>query len=297
MHRSAARVFLLVCASAATFSGCTASDPAAPPMATPTVTLSRQKVVLGTPVEMTYKFVVANDAKFTTNYHVMVHFGDHDEQLLYTDDHDPPKPTSQWKPGETIEYTRTFFTPVYPYVGPATVEVGMFALGEKLRVPMAGTDTGHRSYQVATFTIAPQTEGIQLIYNEGFHGVEGAAANGVGWHWTKHDSAFAVKNPKKDAIFYLEVDNPSGTFNEPQQVTVSLAGVTIDQFTVMPHTGNSVLRKTAIPAASWGDGDNVELKIAVDKTFVPEQLSSSSKDSRELGIRVLHAAIVPQSEK
>jgi hypothetical protein len=296
MKPSAARVFSTCALAAVVFSGCQASDPAAPPMVTPTVTLSRQKVVLGTPVEMTYKFVVANDAKFTTNYHVMVHFGDQDEQLLYTDDHEPPKPTSQWKPGETIEYTRTFFTPVYPYVGQATVEVGMFAPSEKLRVPMSGTDTGHRSYQVAKFSLLPQAEGIQLIYNEGFHGVEGAAANGVGWHWTKRDSAFAVKNPKKDAVLYLDVDNPSALLNEPQQVTVSLAGTTIDQFTVLPQK-SSVLRKTAIPAASWGSGDNVELKISVDKTFIPEQLSPANKDPRELGIRVLHASVVPQSEK
>jgi hypothetical protein len=292
MNRPVVAVVPASVLAALTLCGCQASDPAAPPMATPTLTLSRQKVVLGTPVEMTYKFVVAPDAKFATNYHVMVHFGDQDEQLMYTDDHDPPKPTSQWKPGETIEYTRTFFAPVYPYVGDATIEIGMFAPGEKLRVPMAGTDTGHRSYKVVKFSLAPQTEGVQLIYNEGFHGVEGAAANGVGWHWTKGESTFAVKNPKKDCIFYLDVDNPTGMLKEPQQVTVSLAGMTIDQFTVTQEKG--VLRKIAIPASAWGSGENVELKLNVDKTFIPAQVSSN-KDERELGIRVLHAAIVPQS--
>src|SRR5262245_36250071 len=100
MKRASLFVTLL---AAVVGSSCQASDPAAPPMATPTVTLNRQSVPLGTPVDMTYKFVVANDAKFSTNYHVMVHFGDQDEQLIYTDDHDPPTPTSSWKPGQTIE--------------------------------------------------------------------------------------------------------------------------------------------------------------------------------------------------
>jgi len=262
-------------------------------MVTPTVTMSRPKVVLGTPVDMTYKFVVANDAKFAADERVMVHFGDQDEQLMYTDDHDPPKPTRSWKPGETIEYTRTFFTPVYPYVGEATVEVGMFSANEKYRVPMAAIDTGHRSYKVAKFTLLPQTEGVQLIYNEGFHAVEGAAANGVGWHWTKRDATFAVKNPKKDSILYLDVDNPTALLNAPQQVTVALGGVTIDQFTLMPEKG--MLRKTSIPASAWGGADNVELKLSVDKTFIPAQLAPSAKDPRELGIRVLHAAVVPQT--
>jgi len=287
MHRL---LFPAVLLAAAFASACQANDPVASPMVTPTLTLSRQRVPLGGPVEMTYKFVVASDARFTQDYHVMVHFGDQDDQLMYTDDHDPPTPTSSWKPGQTIEYTRTFFTPVYPYVGEAAVEIGLYAPSEKLRVPMAGTDTGHRSYRVASFQLLPQTEGIQAIYQDGWHPVEGATANGVGWHWTKRDATFAVKNPKEDCVFYLEVDNPSASFNMPQQVTVSTGGVMLDQFTVMPTA--PVLRKISIGAGAWGSAENAELKISVDKTFVPDALSPAAKDPRELGIRVLHAAIV-----
>ena len=285
--------FVLLMAVTALVSACQASDPVATPMVTPTLTLNRQKVALGTPIEMTYKFVVASDAKFTSDYHVMVHFADQDEMLMYTDDHDPSKPTSSWKPGETIEYTRTFFTPVYPYVGEATIEIGMYAPNEKLRVPMGGaglTDTGHRSYKITKFQLLPQTDGVQTIYQEGFHPVEGATANGVGWHWTKKEGAFNVRNPKKDALFYLDVDNPSALFNMPQQITVSLGGTTLEQFSVAPRT--PVLRKIPISAAAWGSADNVELKVAVDKTFVPDTLLPTAKDPRELGIRVLHAAIV-----
>lgn len=293
MHRSGFSAVVLAVAVLCPFlAACQASDPEAPPMVTPSLTLSRPKVPLGGPIEMTYKFVVANDAKFTADYHVMVHFGDQDEQLMYTDDHDPPTPTSAWKPGQTIEYTRTFFTPVYPYVGEATVEVGMYAPGEKLRMPMAGTDTGHRSYTVARLQLLAQTEGIQTIYQDGWHPVEGATANGVGWHWTKKDATFAVRNPKKDCIFYLDVDNPSAWLKTPQQITVSAAGAMLDQFTVTP--GQPVLRKIPISASAWGSGENAELKISVDKTFVPDTLSPSAKDPRELGIRVLHAAVVSQ---
>jgi hypothetical protein len=289
MNRSALSAVLL---AASFFSGCQANDPAAPAMATPSVALSRPKVPLGAPVDMTYKFVVDKDAKFTMDYHVMVHFGDQDDQLMYTDDHDPPKPTSQWKPGETIEYTRTFFAPVYPYLGEATVEVGMYSAGDKLRVPMTGVDTGHRSYKVAKFQLVPQNEGVAMIYHDGWHPVEGAAANGTGWHWTKKDALFSVRNPKKESLLYLDVDNPSALFNMPQQITVSLGGKQLDQFAVTPKT--PVLRKTAIPASAWGNADNVELKISVDKTFVPDSLSPTAKDPRVLGIRVLHAAIVAQ---
>ena len=259
-------------------------------MVTPTLTVSRPKVPLGGPIEMTYKFVVAGGAKFTQDYHVMVHFADQDDQLMYTDDHDPPTPTSSWKPGQTIEYTRTFFTPVYPYVGEATIEIGMYAPGEKLRVPMAGTDTGHRSYKIAKFQLLAQADGIQAIYQGGFYPVEGATANGVGWHWTKKEATFAVKNPKKDCVFYLDVDNPSALFNMPQQITDSMNGAMLDQFLVMPK--QPVLRKIPISSRALGSADNAELKISVDRTFVPDTLSPSAKDPRELGIRVLHAAVV-----
>jgi hypothetical protein len=284
---------VVVLLAATLISACQASDPVAAPMVTPTLTLSRSKVALGGPIEMTYKFVVAGDAKFTSDYRVMVHFADQDEMLMYADDHDPPTPTSGWKPGQTVEYTRTFFTPVYPYVGEATIEVGMYAPSEKLRVPMAGpgvTDTGHRSYKIAKFQLLAQADGIQMVYQEGWHPVEGATANGVGWHWTKKEGVFSVKNPKKDAVCYLDLDNPSALLNTPQQITISVGGAKLDEFSVMP--GKPVLRRVPISAAAWGSADNVELRVGVDKTFVPDSLSPSAKDPRELGIRVLHAAIV-----
>ena len=285
--------FACVLAAGLLFAGCQSSEPPAKPMLTPTLTMSRAKVPLGTPVDMTYKFVVAPDAKFAENYHVFVHFADRDGQLMYTDDHDPPTPTSQWKTGETVEYTRTFFAPVYPYVGPTTVEIGMFSPDGKQRVPMAATDTGHRSYQIASFQLVAQNEGVQLIYKDGFHAVEGAAASGTGFHWTKKEAVFAItNNPKRDSLLYLDVDNPSALLNAPQQITVSMNGMTLDQFALPMH--EALRRKIKIPAAAWGTAENVDLSISVDKTFVPSQLSDS-KDPRELGIRIQHAAVVPLS--
>jgi hypothetical protein len=152
------------------------SEPETPAVATPSLTLTHDRVPAGSVVDATYKWVVAGDAHFDQDYRVFVHVKDLDGDQLWSDDHFPPTPTSQWKPGQTIEYTRTFFTPVYPYVGPAAIEIGMYAPGEKLRVPMAGTDTGHRSYKLTTFQLLAQAEGVQAIYQDGWHGVEGAAA-------------------------------------------------------------------------------------------------------------------------
>ena len=55
----------------------------------------------------------------------MVHVVDTDEELMWTDDHNPPVPTTQWKPGQTVEYTRTMFVPIFPYVGDAGIHIGL----------------------------------------------------------------------------------------------------------------------------------------------------------------------------
>jgi hypothetical protein len=261
-------------------------------MATPSLTLNPAKVPLGNPVEMTYRFVVAADATFTQNYRVMVHFVDADDGLMYQDDHDPPVPTSQWKPGQTIEYKRLWFVPVYPYVGEASVEVGLYCRGCKLRVPLAGHDVGHRSYSVARFELLPQSAGVTVLYKDGWYETEGTDSSGEGsWHWTKKDAKLSVKNPKRDSVLYLKV---VGGYNDRQQVTVSIAGgPTLDTFSVSVPDPAATLRKIPISAAQWGGDDTVELRLAIEKSFVPNQLSPSANDSRELGVRVFRAVVVP----
>lgn len=261
-------------------------------MATPSVTLSRAKVPLGGPIDITYKFVVAAGATFTQNYRVMVHVVDPNEELMWTDDHDPPVPTTGWKPGQTVEYTRTVFVPVYPYIGDATIQVGLYGQANQPRVPLTGEDMGQRAYRVARVQLAPQSEAVFSVFKDGWHPAEQAEHNAaVEWHWTKRVATLSVKNPKTDSVLYLDLDNPGGVFEEPQRVTVSAgAGTPLDEFTLTPK--HATLRKIALPAAALGAGENVDLQIAVDKTFVPSRLSPSSKDPRELGVRVFHAVVV-----
>jgi hypothetical protein len=283
------------CASAALAailtSSCGKKESAAPPMATPSIAFSRDKVPLGGPVDVTYKFVVAPDAKFTQNYRVMMHVVDPNEELMWTDDHDPPIATTEWKPGQTVEYTRTVFVPVYPYVGEATIQLGLYSKAKEPRVPLAGEDVGQRAYKVGRIQLAPQSEAVFSVFKDGWHPAEQAEHNAmVEWRWTKKVATLAVRNPKKDSILYLELDNPGGVFNEPQQVSVGVGTTTLDQFTLTP--GKLVLRKIALPASALGTDENVDVRIEVDKTFVPSHLSSSSKDPRELGVRVFHVAVV-----
>jgi hypothetical protein len=286
-----AALFTLTAASFA----CRQQEAPPPPVATATIALNRDKAPLGSPIEIAYKFVVADGARFTEDYKVMVHVVDTDEQLIFALDHMPAVPTSEWKPGQTIEYTRTEFVPIYPYVGDTLVHVGLYSVTSQRRLPLAGDHAGQFAYRVARFQLQPQTENVFTIFKEGWHSPESPEHNSaVEWQWTKKAATLAFKNPRKDATFYLDVDNPGGVFNEPQRVQVMIAGQVVSAFTVTP--AQQVLHKIPLKAEQMGTGDMVELVIDVDKTFVPAVVAAAtSKDPRELGVRVFHAFVQPSN--
>jgi hypothetical protein len=240
----------LVLASGA-LSGCRRKEAPAPAMATPSVTLSHDRTPLGSPIDITYKFVVANDAKFTEDLRVMVHVVDADDELIFAFDHNPPIPTTQWKPGQTVEYTKTVFVPIYPYVGEATIQLGLHSTATQKRVVLAGADAGQRAYKVAKIQLQPQTENVFTVFKDGWHPGEVAEHNAtVEWQWTKKVATLSFKNPKKDSLFYLDVDNPGSVFTEAQQVKVTLGGEVVDEFTLQPKQPE--LRK--IPLRHWLSG-------------------------------------------
>jgi hypothetical protein len=271
--------------------GCHRKEAAAPPVATPSVTLNHDKAPLGSPIEITYRFVVANDAHFTEDYRVMAHVVDTDDELMWTDDHNPPTPTTSWKPGQVVEYTRTVFVPVYPYVGEASIQLGLYSTTTQKRLPLAGEDVGQRAYKVTRLQLQPQTENIFTMFKEGWHPAEVAEKNAqVEWQWTKKNATLAFKNPRKDVMFYLNLDNPGSVFQETQHVQVSLNGKVVDDFALMPK--QQVLRRVKLTTDELGTADMAELQISVDKTFIPAVVSAgSSKDPRELGVRVFHAFV------
>jgi len=270
--------------------GCRKQEPPAPPVASPSIRMNRDKAPLGSPIEITYKFVVQNTGAIDQDYRVMVHVVDADGELMWTYDHDPSVPTTQWKQGQEIEYTKTEFVPIYPYVGEATIELGLYSTSNQKRLPLAGEDVGKLSYKMGRLQLVPQTENVFTVFKDGWYPAEVAEHNAsVEWQWTKKQAMLSFKNPKKDSVFYLVLDNPVTLLNEPQQVQVSLGGQAVDRFTLGPK--QEVLRKIPLPAARLGSVDIAELEISVDKTFVPALLDSSSKDPRELGVRVLHAFV------
>jgi hypothetical protein len=294
-RREKLRGLVTACVLAAislTAAACTKAEDTTPPVGAMQVSLSRPKVALGSPVEVTYKFTLAADAPSLGQRRVFVHFLDADEELMWTDDHDPPTPTSEWKPGQTVEYTRTMFIPSYPYVGAAKVAAGLYSTSNNERVRLSNEDRGDRSYRVADFELLPQTENIFVIFKDGWHPAE-VVTEGTGrteWQWTKKEATIAFRNPKRDVVLVLQADNPAASGNAAQQVSIQIGDQQIT--TVQLSATSAPVLKFPITAAQLGAGDMVEMKFTADKTFVPAlEASMKSGDPRELGARFFHVFV------
>jgi hypothetical protein len=289
------RLYILLVALTAMSIACGRTEDTEPPVATPTVTLNRPDAAVGSPIDMSYRFAVANNAPaFNEDYWVFVHFVDVDGELMWTDDHRPPTPTRQWKPGQTIDYTRTMFVPKFPYTGDTRVEVGLFSPANGTRLPLAGQNQGMRSYRVAAFDLRGQSDNVFVVFNNGWHETEvPTEAAGVEWQWSKREGTLAFRNPKRDATVFLQLDQPVKAFSEPQQVEVRLGSTVVDRFPLPP--GDRELRRIPVTADQLGSAETVEMVVAVDKTFVPASTPElRSSDARELGVRVFRVFVQPR---
>jgi len=269
-------------------SGCHGKQDSEPAVATPSLTFSKDRAPIGSAVTLTYKFVVAPDAKFDKDYYVFVHVLDPEGEQMWTDDHMPPTPTSKWKPGETIEYKRTIFVQNYPYIGEANVRLGLYDLTTGKRLVLNAPEVSRREYLVAKFQVLASSENIFLVYKDGWHPAEVDQKNPQNeWQWTKKTATVSFKNPKKDSTLYLEYDARVDLFTPPQQVTLKIGDQAVGQFAA--DSKARTLLTFPLTAAQLGTGDLVDLVIDVDKTFKP-----GGTDPRELGIRIFHLYVEPK---
>jgi hypothetical protein len=279
-------VWLLLLATVA----CSSKEPNEPPVAKPIVTLNKDKAAIGSPLRITYKFEMAQNATIDGDHIVFVHVIEPDGEKLWQDDHTPPVPTSQWKPGQTVEYTRTIFVPNYPYIGEANIRLGLYNPTSGKRLVLDAPEVSRREYLVGKINLLPQSENVFLIYNikEGWHPAEIDQADPTReWQWTGKAATISFANPKRDATFYLEWDARTDLFDPPQQVTVKAGGETIGTFTA--DSKEPTLTTFPITAAQFGAGDMAEINIEVDRTF-----SGTGNDPRVLGLRVFHAFVEPK---
>ncbi len=280
----------IVCVVLLAAAACGGKEQAEPPVAKPTVTLNKEKAAIGSPLKITYRFDVAQNATFDADYLVFLHVIEPDGEKLWQDDHAPSVPTSQWKPGQTVEYTRTIFVPNYPYIGEANLRIGLYNPSGGKRLSLDAPEVSRHEYLTGKITLLPQSENIFLIYdiNKGWHSAEVDSTDPTReWQWTRKEAVISLTNPKRDATFYLEWDARTDLFNPPQQVVVKVGGQPVGTFAAASK--DRTLTTFPITAAQFGADNMSEITIEVDRTF-----SGSGNDTRELGIRIFHAFVEPK---
>jgi len=213
---------------------------------------------------------------------VYVHFLDKNNKILFQDDYRPELPTSQWKEGYTVKtqphlllipaITRTDtdedFMPIKMLVG--------------LHDPMNAQGPNYRVLQ-KDLKLTYNPKGPEKVqYAEGWYPEEWNAQMTLRWRWTGAQAVAVVRNPKKNAILYVK-----GLVNKDvvadQKVKLEIAGNLIEEFTPKDP---EFAKYYQIPVDQIGAEDLIQIRVSVDKTFVPAKLVPGSQDQRELGVQI-----------
>ena len=262
------------------------------PQVTVKVELDRTEVIPGQPFEMTITFQTDPGMKHIPyDGWVFIHFIDPIGNVQFYGDHKPPKPTSQWKGGETITYKRILFVPELAVHGTYTIKLGIYDFeGKHDRVPMKGEEIAHRAYKVGTLQVLPAPPYPLIRYVDGWHDLEiNPEEEALSWRWTKKKAVAEIINPRRASKLYIEYEGNIKIFKDnPQHVTIELNGEKIAEFPV--DSPGLHLKTFDISPSVLGDNDYVTLTLHVDKTFVPAE--HGEEDTRELGIRVFHLALI-----
>lgn len=273
----------------AVLSACAAAPP---PVASVALELDRASAPLGAPLDLHFRFDVLPGfaARPAGEYRVFVHFLDDQEQVLWTEDHDPPVPTSEWAPGQSVEYTWRVKIPMYPYIGESVIAAGLYARRTGERLALAGADLGQLAYSVANIRFEPQHPSSFLRYGEGWHEPEFGPDGRQQWRWTTGRGVLSFTNPKSDSRLVLEFDGRPDLFDPDQRLSLVIGDRTVGEAPV--DTTEVVEFTTDILAADFGSTDTVHLELRVDRTFTPADVGEAA-DTRELGVRIRYTYIEP----
>ena len=263
------------------------------PVGVATVAVNPASVLLGASVEVTIQFDVAPTLEpLHEDYRVFLHAFDEHQGFLWADEHYPPVPTSAWRPGQSIRYTQSLTVPLYPYIGPAVIAIGLRSPISGERLSLVGNDLGEFVYQVATLTLELRHESF-LLYAEGWHQVESDALHGTNWRWTTGRAVLSFRNPHEAIRLRLDVQGRPDLFDRPQRLLLVIGERTLGEARL--DTNDPVHLDYKLTAAELGGDDVVRLELLVDQTFVPVERGRGPEDARELGVRVFDASVEPLS--
>ena len=273
--------------------GC--APPAAAPIAVARLAVDRTSVSLGASIETTIQFDVAPTLEpLQEDYRVFLRVLDDNGSVLWVEDHAPPVPTSAWRPGQSIRYTRRVRIPQYPYLGPVVIAIGLHSPASGTRLTLAGHEVGESAYRVATLTLEPQHGSSFIAYDEGWHQAEFNVFDQTVWRWTTARAVLSFRNPHGAARLLLDVQGRPELFDRAQRLSLVVGERTLREAPL--NTNETTHLDYELTAAELGNDDVVRLELLVDRTFVPAEQNASARDTRELGVRVFDAYVEPLPE-
>ena len=110
------------------------------------------------------------------------------------------------------------------------------------------------------------------------------------WRWSRQTATLSFRNPGADSVLEIEYDARTDLFpDEPRTITLSVRDRIVESFAA-DVTGRT-RRRVALSAAVLGRPRVAEVRIALDRTFVPANQLDGSRDTRELGVLVYRAVL------
>lgn len=236
------------------------------------------------PFEITYRWVPGDQFEsMGHDYLVFVHLVDADGNIMTQDDHTLPVPTSEWRPGNPIEYRRWF-----RFLDPIDVENVDLVVGLYDNEGRASL----RGFAQPTYPTVGRLEvrhdekvGVPLR-GKGWNKLERSATSSDLWHWLGEQATVVFANPRRDSVLHMEASAPVTLLGSPQWVMVFLDEVEIANFEI--STEGRFRRRLSVTEAQLGNGEFVEFRIATALNVVSSEAIPGSDGDRRLGLKVFY---------
>ena len=145
----------------------------------------------------------------------------------------------------------------------------------------------------AVLNLEPQAGSSFLLYEDGWYNDEFDPEANRQWRWTSDRASLSFRNPRADAVLYLQFDGrPDLSPNGQQRVTLRIGNDVVHE--LLLESRDPQFARLQLDAAQLGDSETARIDLDINPTFVPSEIpNSTSVDDRRLGVRVYYAFLEP----
>lgn len=167
-------------------------------------------------------------------------------------------------------------------------ELGLTFLGPGGESPIAAPLDALAEYDGWLVTTEDKARMVLVEFTDGWYDRE--ADTGSSWRWSGRNATLSFRNPGTSAVLHLDYEARADVFEDaPRMLTFTVGDQVARAF--VPDAAGRQQTDVLLPAEMLGEGNRVDVQIAVDRPFVPANIVAGSQDTRELGIQVYRATV------